>query len=220
VWSRLFPTATLADRLPRLLPTAVAVVAVRGRPGGQDRECLLAKRAPAPTNPDPVVLPVVCLLPPAPVADDRRLPAHRTPSRHLHQADGGYPGSLLSSGDGGAIKRITAGVKACRWSSRQVRSGDGPSPSCTDQCRTKKEQWHLEGSARPAHSEHGPVVTDQAGVTPPPLWPVSASAFSCRSRGKRRISTGIAAGQGLLKRSASCAQIAPNRPKADTLRSG
>jgi len=71
--------------LPRLLPAAVAVVAIRGRPGRQDRECLLAKRAPAPANADPVVLVVVCLLPPAPVAGDRRLPAHRTPSRHLRR---------------------------------------------------------------------------------------------------------------------------------------
>jgi hypothetical protein len=39
------------------------------------------------------------------------------------------------------------------------------------------------------------------------------NGVSCRSRGKRRISTGIAEGQGSLKRSASCAQIAPNRPR-------
>jgi hypothetical protein len=145
VGSRLFPTATLAARLPRLLPAVIAVVAIRGRPGGQDRECLPAKRAPAPANPDPVVLSVVGLFPPAPVADDRRLPAHRTPARQLRQADRSYPGSLLSSVDGSAIKRITAGVKACRWSSRQVRSGDRPSPSCTDQCRTKKNNgiWRV-----------------------------------------------------------------------------
>ena len=48
-----------------------------------------------------------------------------------------YPGSALSWFAGSEIKRITAGVKARRWSQRQVRAGGGPSPSNTLQCRTK-----------------------------------------------------------------------------------
>src|SRR5271157_5797193 len=104
--------------------------------------------------------PVVYQLSPASVADDRRLLAHWTPAWHLRQTDLGYPGSLLSSADGSAIKRITAGVRARRWSPCQVRSGDRPSPSCTDQSRTKKEQWHLRDRSRTVYSEHWPVFSD------------------------------------------------------------
>jgi hypothetical protein len=50
-----------------------------------------------------------------PVADDRRLPTQRTPTWHLLQADPSYPGTVLSSAGGHEIKRITVGVKACRW---------------------------------------------------------------------------------------------------------
>jgi hypothetical protein len=112
------------------------------------------------------VLPVVCLLASSAMTNDRRLLAHRTPAWHLRQGDLGYPGSLLSSVDSSAIKRITAGVRACRWSSRQVRSGDWPSPSCTDQCRTKKEQWHdiCRLAPAPSISEHWPVFSDQVGA--------------------------------------------------------
>ena len=133
------------------------------RPGRPDRESLLARRASPPAYPDPVVLPVVCLFATSSVTDDRRLLAHRTPARHLRQADPAYPGSLLSSADGSAIKRITAGVKVRRWSPCQVRSGDWPSPSCSDQCRTKKEQWHLPARRRSVYSEHWPVFGDQPG---------------------------------------------------------
>ena len=64
------------------------------------------------------------LLRAASVADDRVLAASWTSARQLRQADLSYPGSALSSVHGNAIKRITAGVKARRWSHRQVRSGD------------------------------------------------------------------------------------------------
>jgi len=64
------------------------------------------------------------LLAPASVADDCVPAAGRTSARQLRQADLGYPGSALSSVHDSAIKRITAGVKARRWSHRQVRSGD------------------------------------------------------------------------------------------------
>jgi hypothetical protein len=58
---------------------------------------------------------IVAGLAPLSVSDDRRLPTHRTPSRHLLQADPSYPGTVLSSAGGHEIKRIMAGVKACHW---------------------------------------------------------------------------------------------------------
>jgi hypothetical protein len=64
------------------------------------------------------------LLAAAPMADDRVLAANRALARQLRQLDLSYPGSALSSVHGSAIKRITAGVKARRWSHRQVRFGD------------------------------------------------------------------------------------------------
>jgi hypothetical protein len=48
------------------------------------------------------------------------------------------PGSLLSSADGSAIKRITAGVRACRWSPCQVRSGAGLHPPVQTSVERKK----------------------------------------------------------------------------------
>jgi hypothetical protein len=56
----------------------------------------------------------MCLLAASSVANDRLLMAHRTPAWQLRQGDLGYPGSLLSSVDDNAIKRITAGVRARR----------------------------------------------------------------------------------------------------------
>jgi hypothetical protein len=50
-----------------------------------------------------------------PVPDDRRLPTQRAPARHPAQIDPRHPGTGLSSDSGSEIKRITAGVKACRW---------------------------------------------------------------------------------------------------------
>jgi hypothetical protein len=58
------------------------------------------------------MLSVVCLFAASPMADDRRLLADRTTARHLRQSDLGYPGSLLSSVNGSAIKRIT-GWREC-----------------------------------------------------------------------------------------------------------
>jgi len=58
---------------------------------------------------------VVRRLAPLSVSDDRRLSTYRTPPRQLLQADPSYPGTVLSSVGGHEIKRITAGVKACRW---------------------------------------------------------------------------------------------------------
>jgi hypothetical protein len=49
---------------------------------------------------------------PATMTDDRRVLTRRTPPRQQFQRD--YPGSVLLSASGSAIKRITAGVKAGR----------------------------------------------------------------------------------------------------------
>ena len=48
------------------------------------------------------------------VPDDGPLAAKRAEPREQVQGDLGHPGSVLSSGSGSAIKRITAGVKAGR----------------------------------------------------------------------------------------------------------
>src|SRR5678816_2013702 len=58
---------------------------------------------------------------------------------------------------------VTTGVRACRWSLCQVRSGDRPSPSCTDQCRTQKEQWRFRVRSRSVYSGHWPVFSDYTG---------------------------------------------------------
>jgi len=112
----LFPSGAVgADRVPGLLPAAQRVVPIRRRPTRQDGERLAAQ--PAQTAPYPnTVLPfVVCRLAPLPVSDDRSPLTQRAPARHLAQIDPRHPGTGLSSGSGNEIKRITAGVKACRW---------------------------------------------------------------------------------------------------------
>src|SRR5262249_53370335 len=113
-------------------------------PYRKNGEGLLARRAPAAPHPDPVVLVVVSLLAASPVPNDGVALAERTVARQLCQSDPSYPGSALSSTSGSAIKRITAGVKACRWSYRQVRADDRPSPSCSNQCRTRRKTAHLD----------------------------------------------------------------------------
>jgi hypothetical protein len=47
------------------------------------------------------------------VADDSLVATQRTPSREPLQRERRHPGSVLSSASDSAIKRITAGVKAC-----------------------------------------------------------------------------------------------------------
>jgi hypothetical protein len=56
---------------------------------------------------------VVCLLAPLAMADDGLVATQRTPPREQLQRERLHPGSVLSSASGSAIKRITAGVKAC-----------------------------------------------------------------------------------------------------------
>ena len=112
----LFPSdAVGADRVPGLLSAAQRVVPIRWRPTRQDGERLAAQSAQPAPHPNAVLLTVVCRLAPLPVSDDRRSLAQRTPTWHLLQVDPGHPGTALSSAGGSEIKRITAGVKACRW---------------------------------------------------------------------------------------------------------
>jgi hypothetical protein len=64
------------------------------------------------SHPNAFLLVVVGLAEPPSMTDDGVVPANRTLPREEVQGD--HPGSLLSFGSGGAIKRITAGVKARR----------------------------------------------------------------------------------------------------------
>jgi len=92
-----------------------SVMSIGRRPTGQDRKCLPTKPTSPASYPHAIVLLVVCGLASLPVADDRRLSTHWAPTWQLLQADPSYPGTVLSSAGGHEIKRITAGVKACRW---------------------------------------------------------------------------------------------------------
>jgi hypothetical protein len=66
----------------------------------------------APPNPDLLVPLVVRIFEALSVTDDGPLAANRAQPGKQFQRDLGHPGSVLFSGSGSAIKRITAGVKA------------------------------------------------------------------------------------------------------------
>jgi hypothetical protein len=66
----------------------------------------------APPNPDLLVPFVVRIFEALSVTDDGPLAANRAQPGEQLQRDLGHPGSVLFSGSGSAIKRITAGVKA------------------------------------------------------------------------------------------------------------
>lgn len=112
VWNRFFPTIRFAPRFPGLLPAMQTIVPVRWRPCGQNRESFPAWPTSSAANPDPAVQLIVRLLAPSAMTDDSLVAAHGTPSRQQSQRERGYPGSLLFSSSGSAIKRIKAGVKA------------------------------------------------------------------------------------------------------------
>jgi hypothetical protein len=84
----------------------------RRRPVGQHREGLVAGATTAPPNPDLLVPFVVRIFEALSVTDDGPLAANRAQPGEQLQRDLGHPGSVLFSGSGSAIKRITAGVKA------------------------------------------------------------------------------------------------------------
>jgi hypothetical protein len=104
----------LLDPFCCMLSALKAVVTARRRPGRQDRECLVARPAQSTPDADDIVHLVMGLFAPLTVADDRLVTAQRTPPWQHPQRERGHPVSILSSASGSAIKRITAGVKACR----------------------------------------------------------------------------------------------------------
>ena len=107
------PGATrLVPQRPRLLPALEGVVPGRWRPVWQHRKGLVAGTTTAPPNPDLPVPLVVRIFEALSVTDDGPLAANRAEPGEQFQRDLGHPGSVLFSGSGSAIKRITAGVKA------------------------------------------------------------------------------------------------------------
>ena len=86
----------------------------RRRPIGQDCEGLLAWTAEAPANPDLLVPLVMSLFKPPSVTNDGPVAAKRAHSGKQRERELAHPGSILFSGSGNAIIRITAGVKAGR----------------------------------------------------------------------------------------------------------
>jgi hypothetical protein len=103
----------------------------------------------------------MCLLAASSVANDRLLMAHRTPAWQLRQGDLGYPGSLLSSVDDNAIKRITAGVRARRLVSlAKFDPATGLHPPAQISVERKKEHWHLRARSSPVYTGHWPVFSD------------------------------------------------------------
>jgi hypothetical protein len=124
---RLLHGMACGDAFASLLPAKQAERRRGHEPIGQDRESLPARMTYSAAHPDTFVA-VVMGMPEAPsMADDAAVPTDRALSREKIQED--YPGSALSFVSGSAIKRITAGVKARRWSPCQEWSGDRPSPS-------------------------------------------------------------------------------------------
>jgi len=101
----------LVQQIPRLLPAVEGVVPGRRRPVGQHRKGLVAGATTAPPNPDLLVPFVVRQFEALSVTDDGPLAANRAQPGEQFQRDLGHPGSVLFSGSGSAITRITAGVK-------------------------------------------------------------------------------------------------------------
>ena len=104
-----------AERVPGLLPTMQRVAPIRRRAVRQDGERLSTEAAQPTPYPKVIVLAIVRRLTTLPVPNDGCLLTEGAPTRQLVQTDPRYPGSALSSAGGNEIKRITAGVKACRW---------------------------------------------------------------------------------------------------------
>jgi hypothetical protein len=100
------------DPLARLLPAVKAVVPAWRQPIRQNRESLAARLTDSAPHPDAFVLVIVALASAPSMANDRIDVADWTVPRQTVQRN--HPGSMLSSGSGSAIKRITAGVKARR----------------------------------------------------------------------------------------------------------
>ncbi len=98
------------DSLAGLLSATQAAMSCRRQPVGQAGEGFPARPANPAPHPDVLVSVVMGLAESPPVADDRLALAKGAQPRQEIQRN--YPGSMLSSVSGSAIKRITAGVKA------------------------------------------------------------------------------------------------------------
>jgi len=98
------------DALAGLLPAVQAEGRCRSEPIWQDREGLSTRPTNAAPHPNALALVIVALTESPSMADDRVVLADWTSPREKVQRD--HPGSALSSASSGAIKRITAGVKA------------------------------------------------------------------------------------------------------------
>jgi hypothetical protein len=143
------------DSFPCLLATPQREMRKRSEPFRQDGEGFSAWMADPAADPDALVSVIVRLPDSTSVADDRVVMAKRTYPRQ--QSERNHPGSILSSGSGSAIKRITAGVKARR--DRSLLKSDllaGPSPSGKISFERKKNTA-FDPHARLPHSKHWPV---------------------------------------------------------------
>ena len=109
---RLLHGITCGDALTGLLPAVQAEGRRRSEPIGQDCEGLVARMTDPAAHPNAIMLVIVGLAEPQPMADDRVVSAKGTPPWQEVQRD--HPGSMLSFASGSAIKIITAGVKARR----------------------------------------------------------------------------------------------------------
>jgi len=95
-----------------LLPASQAIVSEWGQPNRQYGEGFLTRPASSAAHPDAFVAVIVRAAAPLSVADNGHALAQGASSGQMIQRN--YPGSQLSFVSGSAIKRIMAGVKACR----------------------------------------------------------------------------------------------------------
>ena len=172
------PTAAVTSRVSGLLPTAQAVLAIRRRPTGQNRESHSARPAHPAADPNPVVAFVVGLFPPPAMTGDRVLAAPRTPSWQERQRKCSHPGSDLSSGSDSAINRNHGrreGPPLTVFLAGEFRSVEGLHPP-EYSIRTKKEYCRLTLSANVCilaigrytavfRPEPGPLLTNGDGTS-------------------------------------------------------
>jgi hypothetical protein len=168
VRNRFFPTARFVQRCPRLLPASEAVVTVRRRPYGQNREGLPTGPTSPATNPDAAMPFIVRLLAPPAMAHDGLITADGTPSRQQLQGERRHPDSGLFSSSGSAIKRIKAGVKARPLNARQGSIWMRDFTLRQNSARTKKEYLLRTARARAwPRSVQRPLPGEYARTKPP-----------------------------------------------------
>jgi hypothetical protein len=112
VGNGILPRLCSGQRLPRLLPTVQAVVAIGKRPGGQNREGFPARPTAPASNPSPIAVVVVRLFTPPAVTNNRPIATQGAPPWQQSEGERRHPGSGLFSSSCNAIKRIKAGVRS------------------------------------------------------------------------------------------------------------